>query len=124
MPRDTRETRPHSANEINSSVGPASVERFSEHAEIPQAPHIEGDVNDAAVNEDTSEQAPPFTRERERAPVRSPPDGLLGREVHDGGTGESHSQKHCDIDAKDYLGEADGGLAATDPRRGHDRSEE
>jgi hypothetical protein len=44
----------------------------------------------------------------------------LSREIHDGGTGESHSQEHRNIDAEDYLGEADGGFAAANPGSAHD----
>src|ERR1022692_716768 len=67
IPRCAGQTGSHAADEIDGAVAPASVERFAKRAQIPQAPHVEGDVDDAAVNEHVGQQPPPFSRERERA---------------------------------------------------------
>ncbi len=43
----------------------------------------------------------------------------MNREIHDGRTCERHPEEYGDVDAKDYLGDADAGFTA-DPGRGHD----
>src|ERR1039458_470796 len=120
IPRCAGQTGSHAADEIDRAVAPASVERFAKRAQIPQAPHVEGDVDDAAVNEHIGQQPPPFSRERERAHVGAPLNTLWNRELHDGGTGERHAQEYRGIDAEDYLSEADAGFAVPNPGRGHD----
>src|SRR5437879_3408629 len=115
MPGCAGETRSQAADQVDGRVGRRSIERFAELAQIPKAPHVEGDVEQAAMFEDVGKQPPPFSRERERAHVCSPVHESAAGKVHNGGTRKHHPHEHCSIEAKDYLSDADGRFAAADP---------
>src|ERR1700733_5727935 len=128
MPGGAGETGPQPTDDVDSGIGRAPVKRFAELTEIPQTPHVEGDVDDSAVNEDVSEQTPPFSGKCERAYVGTPFNKLRIRECHDSGLRHvgiyqqigRHAEEYEDVDTEDDLGEADGGFTAADPRGGHD----
>src|SRR5258706_2614297 len=120
MPSRTGDTRSQTTDEIDSGKSPAAIECFAEFAEVPQSPHVEGDVEQASVKEYVGQQAPPFSRESQCAYVGSPVHQFATGKIHDGGTGERHPEEHGSIDAEDYLGEADGGFTAADPGSAHD----
>jgi len=67
MPCGASQTRSHPAGQIDGHIGPASVERLTELAEVPQAPHVEGDVKQPRHERTRGQQAPPFARERNQA---------------------------------------------------------
>ena len=127
VPHGAGQAGADAAEQIDGGVGPASVERFGELAQIPEAPHIESDVQQASVNEDAGEQPPPFARHGEYANVGSPMENLhVGKALHwiDEGErssrGEDHPKKYGGVDAEDDLSEVDGRFAAADPGVAHD----
>ncbi len=60
VPNYAGKTGAEAADEIKRSEGPAAVKRFAERTQVPQAPHIEGNMKQAAMNEDAGQQPPPF----------------------------------------------------------------
>ncbi len=119
-PEHASETASHSTEEINGDVGPRPVERFAQRAQVPQAPHVEGDVDDAAVNEDAGQQPPPFAGEGVGTVVSAPAHEVQAGETHHGRSGERHAKKDGQVDAEDNLRHPDGGCTGTDPWSGHD----
>src|SRR5882757_8262777 len=103
MPDDTRQTAGYTRDQVNRSERRVTVQRFGERAQIPQAPHVESDVNDADMHEDAGEQPPPLGGESERSPVRSPIHDLLRGWIRNRNTGQRHPQEHGHIDSEQNL---------------------
>jgi hypothetical protein len=51
MPSDARDTAAQSGDEVNGREHPRAVKRFRERAQIPQAPHVQRDVDETDVQE-------------------------------------------------------------------------
>src|SRR5262249_16765879 len=88
---------------IKQRVQPIAIERFGEGAKIPETPHVEGDVNESAVEKHVGDEPPGLTTEGERAEIRSPLDQELRGGVGDGRTGPDHGKKDDDVDGKEEI---------------------
>src|SRR5215472_9110928 len=60
----------------------ASKESLRKLAETPQAPHVEGKVQQASMNESGRDQSPVIAAERVRTNICAPPEGDVGAESH------------------------------------------
>ena len=64
---DARETRRQPSEQVNDGKCPMAVERFRQSAQVPQAPHVEGDMHQPAMDKDARQQPPPLSADRDAA---------------------------------------------------------
>src|ERR1700690_2393150 len=81
-----------------------AVDRFRYSAEAPQTPHVEPDVQQAAVDENASQEPPPLATDSKRAVVCSPMHKVRpGRIVEHGNACQQHGDEHGNVDAENPL---------------------
>jgi hypothetical protein len=79
--------------------------RLGQFAQSPQTPHIEGDMSDADVNEDASQQAPPLAPDGQRAKICPPMHEIGTRRREEGNSSERHAQEDSHVDAENGVGD-------------------
>ncbi len=94
MPKNAGDAAKDAADEVGEKIGKAAEEALGRAAKIPEAPHIEADVNQAEVHEHAGEEAPPLAVERERSKISAERDGLLRSGTEGGDSAEHHDGKH------------------------------
>ena len=90
MPVNAGDTAENAGGEIGKKVGEASKELLGSAAKVPEAPHVQGNVDDAEVDEHAGDEAPPLAVEGERAEIGAEGDGLLGSGLEGGNSTEDH----------------------------------
>ena len=60
MPIVAGDAPENSADKIGEEVGEAAEELFGGAAQIPETPHVEGEMDDADVDEHAGDEAPPL----------------------------------------------------------------
>ena len=96
VPREARETTPEPARDVDQKERSVAEHALGEHAEAPETPHIEEEVQQTDVDEGRAENAPPLAAERERAEV-----GAVALELQDVRTRRRHAEKHHDDEPAD-----------------------
>ncbi len=94
MPINAGDAAEDAADEVGEKIGEAAEEMLGRAAKIPEAPHIEAEVNQAEVDEHAGEEAPPLAVERERAKICAERDGLLRSGTEGGDSAEDHDDEH------------------------------
>ena len=90
MPIHAGDAAEDAAREISQQVGEAAQESLGGAAKIPQAPHVEAQVNYAEVHKHAGDEAPPLSAKREWAEVGAEGDGLLWSRINRGYSAEHH----------------------------------
>src|SRR5215475_6212541 len=67
----------YSAGEVDRAERPSAIKGLAQRAEIPQAPHVERDMQKPAMQEAVTEQPPPLATEGERTIVGAGANELL-----------------------------------------------
>jgi len=75
-----------------------AVDRFGEPAEVPQAPHIKRDVQQAGMNKDRGQQPVPLAIDGIGSVVYTPV-----HEILPAWASQCHGDEHGDIDAENGL---------------------
>jgi hypothetical protein len=91
-------------NEIDSYQTEGAEKRFAQKSEVPETPHVGGDVEQTDVNEGSSEQAVPLAMQDK--------DGYIGAVVNELGFGrfagrdtvKNHPEIDGTVDAKQQIG--------------------
>ena len=117
MPCDAGDAAGNAGDQVDGGECPVAIQRFCERAKVPQAPHVERDMNHANVQKHAGEQSPPLAAQRKRTPVGSPMHKLLGSGTGDGNSGERHPQKNGSVDS--HEGVRDQRLICRALRPGH-----
>ncbi len=94
MPINTGDAAKNAAGEVREEVGEAAEEALGGAAEIPEAPHVEAEMNQAEVDEHAGDETPPLAAERERTEVCAERDGLLRSGIEGGNSTEHHDGEH------------------------------
>src|SRR5689334_25343310 len=121
MPCKTGNASGNSADHINSPKGPSAEKRFAQHSEIPKAPHIQRNVDDADVEEHVGDQTPPLTGHGQASPIRSPPNQRLSSRISNGDAIHHHRHENQEIDSHQYLCKPKSTATSTGPRHRHNR---
>jgi len=94
MPINAGDAAEHAAHEVGEKIGEAAEEALGRASKIPEAPHVEAQVNQAEVHEHAADEAPPLAVERERAEVCAERDGLLRSGIEGGDSAQHHDGEH------------------------------
>src|SRR6266403_5769909 len=107
MPINAGDAAKDAADEVDEKIGEAAEEALGRAAKIPEAPHVEAEVNQAEVKEHAGKKAPPLAVERERAKICAERYGLLRCGIEGGDSAEHHDgeQQHARSDEYDGNGE-------------------
>ena len=104
IPNQTREACRQTGDQVHRGKRPVAVDRFRQSAEAPETPHVEADVQQAAVNENASQQPPPLATDGQGPKICSPAHKILARRiVEHRNARQCHGDEHRNIDAKDCL---------------------
>ncbi len=96
-----------SGDEVDDEVAGAAEDDFDERADLVEHVHVEGDVDDAEVDEGGGEHAPVLVgAEGDGAEVGAPVEGVQGCGLGEGDAGGHHSSKDEDVDRDE--GDGDG----------------
>ena len=87
----------YSREQVDSHGDQTPEEPLSELAQAPQTPHVEGDVNNAAMDEPSRNQPPVIAAHGGRSPVSSPADQHVRREPHGRSAVDYHGNKDREI---------------------------
>jgi len=110
MPINAGDAAEDAADEVGEKIGEAAEEALGRAAKIPEAPHIEAEVNQAEVDEHAGDEAPPLAVKRERSKISAERDGLLRSGIEGGDSAEHHDGEHQNAcsDESDGNGERSG----------------
>ena len=98
-----------------------AVDRFRNSAQAPQTPHVKPDVQQAAVNENASQQPPPLATDGKRPEIGSPMYEVLNRRiVEHRNARQCHGGEHRNIDAENGLSDRHRTRPLPHPRRRFD----
>src|SRR5258705_12553785 len=101
MPINTGDAAKNAAGEVREEVGEAAEQALGGAAEIPEAPHVEAEMNQAELDEHAGDETPPLAAERERTEdcaeragwLRSGIEGGICTAKHDGEQGNASSDE-------------------------------
>ena len=94
MPINTCDAAKNAAGEVREEVGEAAEKVLGGAAKIPEAPHVEAEMNQTEVDEHAGDETPPLAAKRERTEVRAERDGLLRSRIEGGNSTEHHNGEH------------------------------
>src|SRR5713226_3568271 len=104
MPVNAGDAAEDAAGEISEKIREAAEELLGGAAKIPEAPHVEAEVNETEMDKHAGEKPPPLTAESVGAEVRAEGEGLLGS----GGDGGDSAEHHDDENQRAGGDQADG----------------
>ena len=93
MPRQAAHGAGHAGDEIDYEKGGATIDALGERSQVPQAPHVDGQMHYADVEEHRAQQAPPLSAKSQRPKVRAPAKQLLGARMSGRDARQQHRQK-------------------------------
>jgi hypothetical protein len=107
MPVNAGDAAEDAAGEISEKIREAAEELLGGAAKIPEAPHVEAEVNKTEVDKHAGEKPPPLAAESVGAEVRAKGEGLLGSRGDCGNSAEDHDgeDQHAGGDQADGDGE-------------------
>jgi len=94
MPINAGDAAEDAADEVGEKIGEAAEEALGRAAKIPEAPHIEAEVNQAEVDEHAGDEAPPLAVEGQRSEISAERDGLLRSGTEGGDSAEHHDGEY------------------------------
>src|SRR5215471_4007127 len=103
MPDGTGHARRNSGGEIDCGKRPMPVKRLRQSSQIPEAPQVKRNMEDATVNKHARDQSPPLPSQSKRAKIRAPISQFLGAWLDERNAREGHRYKHDDVDGEESL---------------------
>ena len=92
-------------DQVDGNQADRTKQRFAEQTEVPQTPHVGGDVKQADVNEGRGEQPPPLAvQKNERSIGGAIVDQLCGCGVLRRDTVQDHPAEDGDVDGEQDVG--------------------
>ena len=120
MPAHASQASENPRDQIDGTEGPATVKGFAQRSQIPQAPHVEGDMHEAAMQKHVGDESPPLARQGVGAVVGAEHIHHFVREVERWAACDHHRDKDHHVGAEEHLRQRNAGFAF-DPGRSHDR---
>ena len=105
MPVNASNAAEDAAGEVGEEVAEAAEKALGRAAKIPQAPHVEAEVNEPEVDEHAGDEAPPLSAESERAEVGPEGNGLLRSGIESGDSAEDHDGEDQDACGDEHDGD-------------------
>src|SRR5713226_10454280 len=97
----TEQVAGDASDQVDRDQADWTEERFAEETEVPEAPHVGGDVEQADVNEGRGEQTPPLAAEKNVSSVGGAVvDQLLGCGVFGRDAVQDHPGEDGDVDGQ------------------------
>src|SRR5207237_9495038 len=94
-----------SGQQIDGEQSSRAKNIFRHAPDVPEAPHIEGDVHDPYVDKGAAHQPPGLATERQWPPIGAPAQELSNGWFRGRDSGSHHGGEHSDVEREQKIGQ-------------------